>query len=195
LIVMPGVTTKKAREKRFAAGMSHRVDGLPGDQHRHDRRLAGAGGELQRDAQQLRVRLLVGATDVRPDLGAGRPAVGGDLGEPDRRLDRFDLAKERLEVIELMMPPVLEEPGGLRRHLPLVGVGQVAPSGHVAANFVDDRGRVVFLLRGGQPIRGAKFQFRLAYRSPPPLRLRHRRNQLGAPPGLDYPIGRLAIPV
>jgi hypothetical protein len=95
--------------------MAQRVDGLPGDQHRHDRGLAGAGCELQRDAQQLGVRLVVSAAQMRPDLGAGRGALRGDLGEPDRGLDRLDLAEKRAEVLELVVPPMLQQPSGLRR--------------------------------------------------------------------------------
>ena len=170
-----------------------RVDRLPGDQHRHNGGLPGAARELQRDAQQLGVRLPIGATDVRPDPGAGRRALRGDLREPDSRLDRLDLAEERLEVIELMMAPMLEQPRRLRRHLPLVGVRQIAPTRDVTANFVDDRGRIVFLVVGRHPVDAAESQFALARRPPPPLRLRHRRDQLRAPPGVDYPIGRLPV--
>jgi hypothetical protein len=173
--------------------MAHRVDRLPGDQHRHDGGLAGAGRELQRNAQQLRIRLLVGAADVRPDPGARRRTVRGDLGEPDRGLDRLDLAEKRLEVIELMMAPMLKEAGGFRGHLPLVGVRQVAPRRDVTANFVDDRGRVVLLLLCGKPVAGAETQFALARRASPPLRLRHRGDQFRAPAAPDDAIGRLAI--
>jgi hypothetical protein len=130
---------------------------------------------------------------MRPDPGARRRAIGGDLGEPDRGLDRLDLAEKRLIFVKSMMTPMLEESGGLRRHLPLVRVRQIAPVFDVAANFIDDRGRVVFLLGGRQPVAGAKCQFRLPRRSPPPLRLRYRRDQLRTPPGLDYPIGRLPV--
>jgi len=70
LIVMPGVTTRKARENFWLPGWRAALTVCQGDQHRHDRRLAGPGRELQRDAQQLWVRLLVGAPDVRPDFGA-----------------------------------------------------------------------------------------------------------------------------
>jgi hypothetical protein len=75
---------------------------------RHDRCLACAGRELQRDAQQLGVSLPVGAAEVGPDLGARRGAIGGYLGEPDRGLDRLDLAEERPRFFELMVAPVLE---------------------------------------------------------------------------------------
>ncbi len=44
---------------------------------------------------------------------------------------------------------MLEEAGGLRCHLPL-GFGQGAPSGDIAADFVDNRGGVVLLFFGGK---------------------------------------------
>jgi hypothetical protein len=66
--------------------------------------------------------------------------VGRDFDEPDRGLDRLDLA-EGLEFLELMMTPVLEQPCGLRRNLPLVKVRQPAPGRDMAANFIDDLGR------------------------------------------------------
>ena len=61
-----------------------------------------------------------------------------DLGQPDRGLDRFDLAEERADAAELVMPPVLEQSRRLRRHLPLAG-RQVAPRVDLAADLVDDR--------------------------------------------------------
>ena len=48
-----------------------------------------------------------------------------DLGQPDRRFDRLDLTEERPDAAELVMPPVLEQPRGLRRHLPLARFGSL----------------------------------------------------------------------
>ena len=48
-----------------------------------------------------------------------RREVRRDLGEPDRGLDRLDLAEERPDAAELVVPPVLEQARGLGRHLPL----------------------------------------------------------------------------
>jgi len=93
------------------------------------------------------------------------------------------------------MPPVLEEPRCLRRHLPLVRVRQLAPGRDISANFIDYRGRDVFLLGGRQPVSDSKSQFPLGRRSPPPLRLRHRGDQLRAPPVLNDAIGRLPLGV
>jgi len=48
--------------------------------------------------------------------------VGHDFPKPDHRLDRLDLAEEGPDAGEVVVPPVLEKPGGLGRHAP-VGLG------------------------------------------------------------------------
>jgi hypothetical protein len=117
-----GADQKTAREV-LAGGAAHRIDGLPGNDHGHDRGLAGAGGKLQRQAHQLGIGILVGRREVIEDalalLGLGR-----NLGQPDRRLRGLHLTEERADVVELVMTPVLQQAGGLRRDLPLIGIGQ-----------------------------------------------------------------------
>ena len=51
----------------LAAGAADGVDRLPGDQHGHDGGLAGAGGELQREAHQFGVGVLVGGGQMFED--------------------------------------------------------------------------------------------------------------------------------
>ena len=46
-----GRDDEEAAREALAARAAHRVDRLPGDEHRHHGRLAGAGGELQREAR------------------------------------------------------------------------------------------------------------------------------------------------
>ena len=53
-----------------AAGAAHRIDGLPRDEHGHDGGLAGAGRELQREACEAGVRLLVGRGEVVEEAAA-----------------------------------------------------------------------------------------------------------------------------
>ena len=60
----PGRDDQKAARELLAAGPAHGVDGLPGDQHGHDGGLAGAGGELQGQAQQFGVGVVVGVGQV-----------------------------------------------------------------------------------------------------------------------------------
>ena len=42
----------------------------------------------------------------------------GNLGQPDGGFNRFDLTKERANIAELVMPPVLEEPRSFWSDLP-----------------------------------------------------------------------------
>jgi hypothetical protein len=55
------------------------------------------------------------------------PLVGRDLGQVDHRLDRLDLAEEGSDAAELVVPPVLEKPGGLGGHAPVARVADGAP--------------------------------------------------------------------
>ena len=126
---MPGATTRKPRVKVLAARAPHGVDRLPGDQHRHHGGLAGAGGELQREPHQLRVGVRVRRSQVVQEDACPACRLRRDLGQPDRGLDRLDLAEEGPDAAELVMPPVLKQPGGFRRHLPLIRVGQAAATG------------------------------------------------------------------
>ena len=195
-MVRPGVTTRKPRVNVLAAGPAHGVDGLPGDEHGHDGGLAGAGGQLQRQAHQLGVGVVVGVGQVVEEALAGLADCGRDLGQPDGGLDRLDLAEERPDAAELVVPPVLEQAGGFGRDLPVVRVGQRPPLVHLLAHLVDDRSGVVLLLlrwrapcprrRRSAPACAAPLRF---------LRLGDRRDELGAAAGFDDLLGRLAVVV
>jgi hypothetical protein len=158
-----------------------------------DEQIAGAGRELERDAQQLRVRLFVGATDMGPEPGAGRRAIGSDLGEPNHGLDRLNLAEERAQILESVMPPVLQQPRRLRRHLPLIRVRQAAPVVDIAADLVDEPRNVVLLLGRRESVVDAEAQFCLSRRATPPLWQRDRRDQVTTPSRFNDAIGRLAV--
>ena len=120
------------------------------------------------------------------------PVLRRDLGQPDRRLDRLDLAEERADAAELVVPPVLEQPGGFRRHLPLVGIGQGPPRVHMSPDLVDDRGRVVLLLLGREALPFVEDKALSAPQLLALLRLRDRRDELGTAPGVDDLLGGLA---
>ena len=70
---------------------------------------------------------------------AGLAQLRRDLGQPDGGFDRFDLAEERADVAELVMPPVLEQARGFGRDLPVVRIRPAAPLVDVVAELVDDR--------------------------------------------------------
>ena len=121
------------------------VDHLPGDQHRHDGRLARAGGELQRDPEQVGIGAVIGLLEVFERTAAALAGRGRHFGQPNRRLHGFHLAEEGTDVLEFVTPPMAEQPRGLGRDLPLVGIGQVAPGLDLRPKLVYLRRRVVFL--------------------------------------------------
>ena len=124
---------EEAARESAPARMAHRVDGLPRDQHRHHGGLAGAGGELERQPAEAGICLLVGGLQALHELPALASGTGGNLGQPDHGLHRFDLTEERADVAELVVPPVFQEPRGLRGDPPL-GAGQLAPLVHAVAH-------------------------------------------------------------
>ena len=75
-MVRPGATTRKPRVNCLLAEVAHRVHCLPGDEHGHDGGLAGARGQLQRDAEEVRVGHRIGASQVLSELLAGGPELG-----------------------------------------------------------------------------------------------------------------------
>ena len=88
---------------------------------------------------ELRVGVVVRVGEVLEEALARLAELRRDLGQPDRRLDRLDLAEERADAAELVMAPVLEQPRRLGRDLPVVRVRELAPRVDVAAQLVDDR--------------------------------------------------------
>ena len=142
-----GGDDEEAAGEAVAAGASDGVDRLPGDEHGHDGGFAGAGGELEGEAEQFGVGLGVGFLDA---LDVARAAAAGrDFGEPDHRFDGFDLAEEWAHAAEVVAPPVAQEAGGFRRDAPVALVGECAPALDFAADVGDVGGDVLVLLVGG----------------------------------------------
>ena len=166
-----------------AVGMPHCVDGLPCDDHGHHRGLARTGGQLQRNPQQFGVRLQAGVFQTLECQPFPLPEPRRDLGQPDYRLNGFDLAEEGTVMAELVVPPVLEQQGRLRRNAPVVGIGDGSPLVDVPANFVDGGSNVILLLCRGQTLPFVEDQLLLATTTrPSPLpRLGNGRDELGPP--------------
>ena len=128
-----------------ATSVGNRVDGLPRDEHGHDRGLAGAGRELERKAREAGVRLLVGGGEMVEEAAALVAEPWRDLGQPDRGLRRLDLAEEGPDVAEAVAAPVLQEAGRLGRHPPTAGVRNRSPRIDPAPQLVDDLHQLVLL--------------------------------------------------
>ena len=150
-MVRPGVTTRNPREKFLLFGAAHRVEGLPGDEHGRDGGLARAGGEFQRQAGKLRIRIVAGIGKMLEKALAGFAELRRHLGQPDRRFDRFHLAEEGAHARELMTPPMLQEACGFGSDQPLTR-RKLPPLIHVLANFVDDGSWIILLSARGKAV-------------------------------------------
>ena len=87
--------------------------------------------------------------------------VGRNLGQPDGSLDGLYLAEERPHAAESVMTPVLQQAGSLRGDAPVGRIWDLAPTVHLVADTVDDRGVGVLLLLGRQPLALIKDEVRL----------------------------------
>ena len=97
-------------------------------------------------------RLLLRSNPSRNEAPpASLRSVRSDLGQPDERLGRFDLTEEGPEFAEAVMPPALEQAGGLRGHSPSARLRLRAPVIDLAADAVDVLGVPFVLLT---PVRG-----------------------------------------
>ena len=173
--------TKEApRATTPAVGVPDRVDGLPCDDHGHDGGLSCAGGELQGQAGQLGVGVVVGVGETVEESPSDLPELGRNLSQPDSRLNRLYLTEEGLDVAEVVVSPMLEQASGFGRDAPVVGIAQLSPLVDLTANLVHHRRDVVLLLA----------LCRLAL-----PRLGNGRDELRAAPVLDDLLGRLDLVV
>jgi hypothetical protein len=113
---------KKPTAELLAVGATFGIDRLPGDEHRHDGRLARAGGELERESHQFGIGVMVGIGEVFKKTFASF-RVRGNLRQPDRCLCRFDLTEEWSGTAEWVMPPVVEQSRCFRCNLPVILIG------------------------------------------------------------------------
>ena len=173
---------EKAARESVAVGAADGVDGLPRYEHRHDGRLARAGGEFEGDSVESGVGF---AVDAPQSLQYGAPVAlaGGDFGEPDGGLRRLYLAEERAVVGEPMLAPVAQKAGGLRRDAPVVRVWDAPPSVHTAADVVHIGVAVVALAVAGCAEIRLKAHLPDA---PPSARRRRGRDESSRPPRLVH---------
>ena len=186
---------QEAAREPPAARPAHRVDRLPGDEHRHHGGLPGAGGELQRQPRQTRIGPFAGGIDLIKKPAALLAEGRRHLGQPDRGLHRLDLAEERPDVAEPMAAPVRQEPRGLRRHAPGVRIRQLPPPVHSLADAADERGQVVLLRLGPERLRRRVEEDFLLLDALLFLRLRDRRDERDLAALGEDPVRRLAARV
>ena len=173
---------REARAVRAVYGV-HR---LPSDEHGHHGGLAGAGGELQRQAVEAWVRLVVGVLQVIEEAPRLTAELRRHFHQPDGGFGGFHLAEERPDASERMVPPVAQQPRRLRRHLPLA-LRQFPPRGNLLAHAVDDV-RVLILLVRAVHFRSGLVERKLALATPA-LGLGDGRDEGRLPPALDDAVG------
>jgi len=93
------------------------------------------------------------------------------------------------------MSPVLQQSGGFRGDVPLVGVGQCPPGINVLANLIDDGSQVVLLLLGGKLMPFIKHHFILLYSLGAFFWLGDGGDKLGTPALIHNALGGLAVRV
>ena len=179
---------KSARESA-AAGAAHRVHGLPCNEHGHDRRLSGAGRELEGEPGEARVRLLVRGREEVEEAAPLSAETWRHFGEPDHSLHRLGLAEEGPDAAEAVAAPVSEKSGRLGGHAPFAGVRNRPPRVDPAAEVVDDLHQIVLLARGLQRL-GHRVKDDLALA--PLLRLGDRGDEGCGAAMVDEPTRRLA---
>ena len=123
---MPGVTIRKPRLNSLAARVAHGVDRLPGDQHRHDGRLAGAGGHLHGEPHSSGLACSLAPWMCSQNFSVRLPSFGATSVSQMIVSTASTWQKKGRTILEAVMPPVLQQPRGRGRHLPVVRVRQVA---------------------------------------------------------------------
>jgi hypothetical protein len=97
-----------------ASRPANRVDGLPRDDHRHYRGFSGTRRELQGQPRKIGIGIPIRVRYVIDKPLSGLPELWSHLCKPDCGFHCLDLAKERTNIVELELTPMLEK----RRSLP-----------------------------------------------------------------------------
>jgi hypothetical protein len=181
-MVRPGVTMRKPRVKCLLPGPADGVDRLPGDEHRHDGRLAGAGGELQREPHQFRIGVIVAAAGVEQSFArlarCGATSVSQIAVSTASTWQKNGRTPPNLWCRQCWSSRAVS---GVTCHWLAAGCASVD-----VRDLVDDRREVVLLLLRREAL--ALVEDHLLLLLPAPfalLRLRDRRDELGAATALD----------
>ena len=109
------------------------IECVPGHQHGHDDRLAGASGHLHRQPMQQRVGGLISFSQII--INPGVPVLGRDLSDIDQRFEGFNLAEEQPTFPTRQLPVRQQFP----RHRRNVRIFLCPPFRDFHANRVDRR--------------------------------------------------------
>src|SRR5262249_47727382 len=121
---------KKTARETIALGPPHRVYGLPRDEHRHDRRFAGTGCELEGQPAQFRICFFVCICQMLEQTLCTSAPMRCDFSEPNYGLHSFDLAKKGTYTSKVVVSPMFKETRCLRCDLPKI-TGQRSPVIHL----------------------------------------------------------------
>ena len=142
---------------------------------------------------KLWVGVVVGVGEALKETPPDRTGLWCNLGQPDDGLGRLYLAEEGLDVAEVVVSPMLEQPSGFRGDAPVVGIAQLSPLVDLTANLIHHRRYVVLLLLSGQPLALIDDEFLLTPIRPSLPGLWNGRDELRTTPHLNDLLGRLAL--
>ena len=120
-------------------------------------------------------------------------ACWGDLYKPDGGFNGLNLAKERADTAEPVVPPMLQQPGSLWRNVPVVGIWQRAPLIHLLPESIDYWRRIVLLFFRREAFALIKNHFSLVNRAFPFSWLRNGRDEFSTASIVYDTLCRLAI--
>ena len=143
-MVSPGVATRKPRVNRRLPGWRTALMVCHAISIAITVVLPAPVASLSAKPGEAGICRLVGRLQALHELPALASGAGGNLGQPDHRLYRFDLTEERTDVAELVVPPVVQQPRGLGGDPPL-GAGQPAPLVYAVAHALDHPHQLILL--------------------------------------------------
>ncbi len=108
----PGRDDEKAVGVALRVRMPGGIDRLPGDEQRHDRGFARPGRHLGGDPEKAGIGGIVRLDDL---VAKG---LGGDLHQPDDRLDGLDLTEEERKLTHAAVAPPAQKALGFGRDAP-----------------------------------------------------------------------------
>ena len=156
-MVMPGVTTRKPREKRLLLGWRAALTVCQAISIAMTVVLPAPVASFSARRSSSGLACGVGALDVVPEFAAARRPCFGATSVSQIAVSTASIwQKKGRTPWKLSLRQCFRSRRGLRRDEPLLGIGQGAPRLDVGPEFVDDRGRVVFLVIRREVVAGVE---------------------------------------